>query len=318
MMNSRQLLTILIVVSCTASSTMLQAGDLQTVTGRWIGLTDDPLFTGRCGQWDALIRERGWVMKDGDIWKLWYTGYNKDLTPVQMKMGYATSPDGIKWTRWSDAPIFDDVWIEDMTVIKRAGRYYMFAEGARDQPQLLESDDGIHWTLTGKLDVRMQDGTPIKAGPHGTPTVFVKDDVWHLFYERYDAGIWLARSTDRKVWTNVTDEPLIVPGPDQYDKLMIAMNQIVQIDGRYVAVLHGTGTPQKPRQWCTYFAQSDDLLNWTKMPRGPVLPVKDNKSSGMLVHDGATWRLYTLHGRMDLWFPDTSDTVAAGIAPVSN
>ena len=83
----------------------------------------------------------------------------------------------------------------------------------------------------------------------------------------------MARSSDLKRWTNVSDEPLIVPGPDSYDALMIAMNQVIRVDGRYVAVLHGTGSPRKPRDWCTTFAVSDDLVHWTKSSGNPVPPV---------------------------------------------
>lgn len=264
-------LVLLIPVVTVKNAGILRADDRSVVSIEWQGNSKNPLFSGRPGEWDALIRERGWVMKDGNTWKLWYTGYNKDRQPLTMKMGYATSVDGITWKRWSDDPIFDDVWIEDMMVIKKDGRYFMFAEGAGDQPQLLESKDGVEWTRTRSLDVRQTNGQPIKPGPHGTPTVFVKDNIWHLFYERYDAGIWLAVSTDRKVWTNVSDDPLIIPGPGDYDARMIAMNQIVRIGDRYYAVLHGTGTPEKPRQWCTYFAESDDLRHWTKAARGSTL-----------------------------------------------
>ncbi|MCH2211335.1 MAG: glycosylase [Fuerstiella sp.] len=280
----------------------LPADEVSVLDAHWKGGDANPLFTGRHNKWDALIRERGWVMKDGDTWKLWYTGYNKSREPVTMKLGYATSTDGVTWERWSEEPIYDDAWVEDMMIVKRDGRYFMFAEGAGDQPQLLESVDGIQWVRTGTLDVRRTNGRPISPGPHGTPTVFVKDDIWHLFYERYDSGIWLATSTDRKVWTNVSDEPLIIPGPDDYDALMIAMNQIVRIGDRFCAVMHGTGTPQKPRQWCTYLVESTDLRNWTKLKRGPLLPIEQNKSSGILIHDGENWRLYTMHARVDVWF----------------
>jgi len=278
-----------------------QAGDVPFVDRQWHGTETNPLLTGRPGKWDALIRERGWIMKDGDSWKLWYTGYNKEEQPVTMRLGYATSEDGVSWKRPSDKPIYDKTWIEDMMIVSHNDLYIMFAEGARDQPQVLESNDGIEWTRIGSLDVRQVNGTPLKAGPCGTPTVFVKDGVWHLFYERYDAGIWLATSTDRKVWTNVSDDPLILPGPDDFDARMIAMNQVIEFDGQYYAVLHGTGTPQKPRQWCTYLAKSPDLLEWTKLKQGPVLPVEDNKSSGQLVFDGQKWRLYTMHAQVDLW-----------------
>ena len=280
------------------------AEEKSPVAIQWKGVDTNPVFTGRPGKWDDLIRERGWVMKDGDIWKLWYTGYNKSKQPVTMRMGYATSADGITWKRWSDEPIYDESWVEDMMIIKRDDHYFMFAEAAGNQSQLLESNDGIHWSRTRTLDVRQVNGEPLKPGPLGTPTVFVQDDVWHMYYERYDSGIWLARSTDLKTWTNVTDDPLIVPGPDNYDSRMIAMNQIVQIGDRYIAVMHGTGTPQKPRQWCTYFAESTDLLNWTKSARGPVVPIAGNKSSGVLVYDGTSWRLHTMHSQVDVWLPE--------------
>ena len=101
----------------------------------------------------------------------------------------------------------------------------------------------------------------------------------------------------------MSDEPLILPGPDKYDALMIAMNQIVRVGDQYIAVLHGTGSPEKPRQWCTYLATSRDLIHWTKDPRGPLRPVAENKSSGQLVPDGKQWRLYTMHEKVILHLP---------------
>ena len=262
-----------------------------------------PAFTAAENQWDSLIRERGWILKDESGWKLWYTGYDPAIQPPMMSLGLATSSDGITWKRSSQTPIYNDGWVEDMMVIKQDGTYYMFAEGAADQSQLLKSVDGVHWNRVGTLDIRKTNGEPIPAGPFGTPTAFHEDGVWNLFYERRDAGIWLARSTDMKIWTNVSDTPLILPGPDTYDALMIAMNQIVRVGDQYIAVLHGTGSPEKPRAWCTYLATSRDLIHWTKDPRGPLRPVSENKSSGQLVLDGQQWRFYTMHGQVILHLP---------------
>jgi len=257
-----------------------------------------PIFEAASGQWDAKIRERGWVMKDGDVWKMWYTGYDPDKQPLAMKLGYATSKDGITWTRHPQNPIISDFWVEDIMVVRDDQRYLMFAEGTGDQAQLLESTDGIQWKRLGTLDVRLTNGQPIPAGPYGTPTAWFEDGVWNLFYERRDAGIWLARSTDLKVWTNVSDEPIIKPGPEPFDSLMIAMNQVIKVDGKYIAVLHGTGSPEKPRQWCTTLFESDDLLHWKKSAHNPLRPVTENKSSGVLVQNGAGWRLYTMHDKV--------------------
>src|SRR5271167_331820 len=58
-----------------------------------------PVFTaGAKGDWDAKIRERGWILKEGDVYRMWYTGYTGAKDGICM-LGYATSPDGIHWTR---------------------------------------------------------------------------------------------------------------------------------------------------------------------------------------------------------------------------
>lgn len=262
-------------------------------------VSDKPVFVAQPGAWDAKIRERGWIMQDGGLWKLWYTGYDPEQQPVTMKLGYATSKDGVQWSRAEKNPLVSDYWVEDMMVVKREGTYYMFSEGSQDQAQLMTSPDGIQWTRVGTLDVRLKAGEPIPAGPFGTPTAIYDDAVWYLFYERRDQGIWLATSADMKIWTNVSDDPVIVPGPEDFDRRMIAMNQVQKIGIRYVAVLHGTGDEMKPRRWATYLAESEDLVNWKKIS-GPLRPVSENKSSGLLIPDANRWRFYTTHDRIDL------------------
>lgn len=59
----------------------------------------NPVFTAAgAGHWDARIRERGWILKEGDQWRMWYTGYDGTREGQKM-LGLATSPDGIRWTR---------------------------------------------------------------------------------------------------------------------------------------------------------------------------------------------------------------------------
>jgi beta-1,2-mannobiose phosphorylase / 1,2-beta-oligomannan phosphorylase len=295
-MNRRAVLVVhFLLLSSGLRSDRARAQDALAGTIRVEVAQETPLFEGRAGAWDSKIRERGWILRDGDSWRLWYTGYNPDQQPPMMKLGLATSADGLHWTRTSDHPLISDFWVEDMMVVRHDESYLMFAEGFQDQAQLLESTDGTQWHRIGTLDVRLTNGQPIPPGPFGTPTAFLSDGVWHLYYERRDAGIWLATSTDLKTWTNIQDEPVIVPGPGQYDSLMIAMNQVVRADDRYLAVLHGTGSPARPREWSTTLAESRDLIHWTKRPENPLRPPSENKSSGQLVHDGTGWRLYTMH-----------------------
>ncbi len=71
---------------------------------RFVPYPGNPVFTPAQGQWDARIRERGWIMRDDGIYKLWYTGYDGSKDGRRM-LGYATSPNGIKWTRSPSNPL---------------------------------------------------------------------------------------------------------------------------------------------------------------------------------------------------------------------
>lgn len=261
----------------------------------------NPVFTAEGpGHWDVKIRERGWILREGDAWRLWFTGYD-GTTNGKKLLGHATSTDGVHWTRDAKNPIHREHWVEDMMVVRDGSTYFMFAEGERDQAELLTSPDGVEWTWQGHLDVRKADGAPIPLGPYGTPTAWKEGEVWHLFYERMDQGVWLATSRDRKVWTNVSDEPVLKPGPDAYDGAMVAFDQIVRHEGKYYAYYHGRGADSP--NWCSCIAVSTDLKNWTKYPKNPLLPREHNRSSPQLVHDGKRFVLYTMHDRVDRFLP---------------
>ncbi len=271
----------------------------------------NPVFTAAGpGNWDAKIRERGWILRDGDQYLMWYTGYNGAKTGIKM-LGLATSRDGLAWTRYPKNPIYDKHWTEDMMVVKQNSTFYMFAEGFRfgraypfakqlqDEPHLLTSVNGISWNRTGALEFRNAQGDPME-GIYGTPVAWFEDGQWYLFYEMMDLGVWLAKSKDLRVWTNVQDQPVLMPGPDQYDNKLIALNQIVKYQGRYYGYYHAMGDSE-PGKWSTCVAVSDDMRRWHKYHGNPI--VKNNRSSGILVPDGSRYRLYTMHDQVDVYFP---------------
>jgi sucrose-6-phosphate hydrolase SacC (GH32 family) len=70
--------------------------------------------------------------------------------------------------------------------------------------------------------------------------------------------------------------------------------------GRYYAYYHGSG-PSTPRTWTTNVAVSDDLVHWTKYANNPLVP--GDRSSGVVVPDGESFRLYTMHNQVELHLP---------------
>ncbi|WP_339625503.1 glycosylase [Gimesia maris] len=264
----------------------------------------NPIFEAQGpGHWDVKIRERGWILKEGDFYHLWFTGYDGTREGIK-KLGYAWSCDGIHWTRSPCNPIYQQHWVEDMMVIKHGDTYHMFAEGKDDIAHHLTSTDAVNWTRVGALDVRTSDGKPIAAGPYGTPVVWHEKGTWYLFYERRDAGIWLATSPDMKVWTNINnDKPVMLPGPESYDQKMIAMNQLIKYQGTYYMIFHGTDAAQKPSLWTTNIAASKNMIDWVKYSGNPLTRPEVNQSSGLLIPDANRFRFYTMHNQVDLNLP---------------
>ena len=260
---------------------------------------NNPVFAGTdADTWDKKIRERGYILFEDGVYKLWYTGYNRDLAK-ECFLGYATSNDGISWERYSENPIFADKWTEDIHVLKDGETYYMYAEGDHDVAHLLTSTDGIQWEEQGDLTIVTTTGDTL-SGPYGTPTVWVEDGEWYLFYEVEDWAIWLAKSTDKINWVNVQDEPVLEPGPNEYDFGAVATDQIIKHEGKYYMYYHATSRAdwdqpnrQGPVLWNSNVAMSTDLINWTKYPDNPL--VEGDHSSPVLVFDGEKPSLYTMH-----------------------
>ncbi|VTS06715.1 FAD:protein FMN transferase [Tuwongella immobilis] len=255
-----------------------------------------PVFTaGPTTAWDRAIRERGWILREADGYKLWYTGYDGTTNGRRM-LGLATSRDGVQWTRHPANPLIRNQWVEDVCIVRDGDRYIMVAEGENDRAQWFISPDGINWTHQGRIDIRDTHGKPIPDGPYGTPTLYHEANRWYLFYERKDAGIWLATSSDLRQWQHVQDAPVISPGPNEYDRDFVAMNQVIRHQGRYYAFYHGAAKRDaQPRLWSTAIATSTDLIHWEKYPMNPLRPLAENRSSGIVVPDGAGYRLYTTH-----------------------
>ncbi len=266
----------------------------------------NPIFTGTGEDtWDKNIRERGFILLEDGVYKMWYTGYNGD-GPDPKFLGYATSADGISWERYSENAIFDEKWTEDMFVAKHGDTYYMLAEGENDVAHLMTSPDGIQWQEQGDLVILDTNGELI-IPPYGTPVLWIENELWYLFYERNDNGIWLATSEDKINWRNVQDEPVISKGPEAYDEGAVAANQVVKDQDKYYLYYHGTtnpewATPDSYSIWTSNVAVSGDLVHWEKYSQNPV--VEGDHSSPILVFDGEKQRLYTMHDKVCLYFSE--------------
>jgi predicted GH43/DUF377 family glycosyl hydrolase len=295
------LLVLFIFISCTTrTKSKAVSEDFPSAMVNFVPCQGNPVFTGSgTDTWDRKIRERGFILYEDSIYKMWYSGYNPGVAK-QKFLGYATSVDGINWARYENNPVFTDKWTEDVFVIKQEGTYYMYAEGDHDVAHMLSSTDGITWHEHGDLIIMTTTGDTIPA-PYGTPTVWIEDGKWYLFYERNDMAIWLATSEDQLNWKNIQDEPILPLGPDRYDIAAVATNQVVKYKDQYYLYYHATSrldwqNPASPVEWSSNVAMSADLIHWVKYPYNPI--VQGDHSSPILVFDGENPSLYTMHSEV--------------------
>jgi len=283
-----------------SSSKNITDKDFPSEMVNFVAYKDNPVFSGTGkDSWDKNIRERGYILFEEGLYKMWYSGYNHEIAEEKY-LGYATSKDGNKWEKYSDHPVFSEKWTEDMFVIKYEGIYYMFAEGKHDIAHLLISEDGINWEEQGNLIILTTKGDTIPP-PYGTPTAWIENDKWYLFYERNDMGIWLAQSSDNLTWINILDEPVLNLGPGKYDIAAVAANQVVKFKDKFYMYYHATDRldwqhPDSHVEWTSNLAMSADLIHWKKYPGNPI--VEGDHSSPVLVFDGVKPSLYTMHSEV--------------------
>lgn len=261
---------------------------------------DEPLFTaGGAHAWDRRIRERGWILRERGVYRMWYTGYDGSEQGRRM-LGHARSLDGKRWERDPGGPVYGASWVEDVCVVKHRDRFYLFAEDGEHGLVWMSSRDGLRWQPRGPVTITSADGAE-RSSRGATPTVYVERGTWYLFYQGTE-GVLLAAGRRPGAFRNVKDEPILRPGKAAHEKTRVAVDHVIKHRGAYFMLYHATGEAKvSEKGWSTNIARSSDLSNWVKFSGNPI--IGGNKSSGIFVPHGGGYRIYTMHDRVDAFAP---------------
>jgi predicted GH43/DUF377 family glycosyl hydrolase len=106
--------------------------------------------------WEGTNLEGQSVIKTDAGYQMWYAGY--DTSNDKAMLGYATSPDGINWTKHPDNPIFtpadpsqwDGYSVDEPDIHYWDGTYHMWYKGWKKPFGVswighATSSDGVHW-----------------------------------------------------------------------------------------------------------------------------------------------------------------------------
>jgi len=103
--------------------------------------------------WETAGIQAGSVISDGGLYKMWYTGLDNNGVS---RIGYATSSNGITWTKYEGNPVlgiggygsWDSEDVSRPAVIKEGGTYRMWYtgdDGVTSRIGYATSNDGISW-----------------------------------------------------------------------------------------------------------------------------------------------------------------------------
>ncbi len=188
-----------------------------------------PVLSPSPDTWDSFTTDAPEVLRENGQYKMWYSSYKGGTSPGYF--GYATSPDGIHWTKYSGNPVFGPgsaAWEAagpySCNVVPKQGGYKMWYDGynlaiTTFKIGYAESSDGINWirdTVNNPvLDVGSTgqwDGVGV-----GSPSVAGIGDSLYMWYVGNQGGNggWtgLAVSKDgRTNWTRYASNPVLVSG----------------------------------------------------------------------------------------------------------
>jgi hypothetical protein len=102
------------------------------------------LSVGAAGSWDADKVGRPSVLLEGGVYKMWYDGQRNGARHV----GYATSTDGVTFTKHPSNPVVLNAGAVD---VKKVGSVYVMVAEGGDGTYWYTSPDGVCWAAKGRL-----------------------------------------------------------------------------------------------------------------------------------------------------------------------
>ena len=247
----------------------------------WQKYNGNPVLqVGAYGTWDAGYLESPCVLNNGSTYEMWYAGNTGGV----WKIGHATSPDGLVWTKYAGNPVlslgttgaWDAVDVGGPCIIYDGTTYKMWYNGtnASDVTSIgyATSVDGINWTKYANNPIivssQVWEGNLIIGGP----SVIFDGTTYKMWYHANleTTAIGYATSTDGIAWTKYVENPVLEGTKDEWD-IGVASPEVIFVDNLYHAWFTGSEyyAPFDKIHKKGY-ATSTDGINWTKYAN-PVL-----------------------------------------------
>jgi hypothetical protein len=166
----------------------------------WMKSSYNPVIDiGQPGDDDDVHASIPSLIKDAGIYKMWYAGHDGSV----YRIIYATSPDGINWTKYGT--VLTGTSVAPGTVIKDGGMYKMWYHdqaGGNWRIYYANSTDGTNWTKNGMvLDLSPGELDDTHVG--AAAVIKENDNLYRMWYAGHDGSgyrVFYAVSVDETSW----------------------------------------------------------------------------------------------------------------------
>jgi predicted GH43/DUF377 family glycosyl hydrolase len=284
------------------------------------------LHHGERGTWNETYTDPGAVLYYGGQFHMFYNGFNG--WPASVQIGYATSPDGINWTKQGTDPVLTTKQVSYAKVAALASSVLVTPNGTWTMyfytwDSYANKSGGAIGRATAPRPTGpwTPDAEPVlQPGAKGTwdelrvdaPGVVHNEQGYFMYYGGTSAStgsmIGLATSQDGVHWTKHKDSadtdpqfaessPVLRPGPSgTWDAALVHQPRVVQTPNGWTMVYRSV----KPGSYRTIrlgAATSTDGIQWTKVKDNPFMPADENFGKRgywytALAYNNGTYYLY--------------------------
>jgi len=264
----------------------VEAANAQT---SWVRNSANPVLSPSPAGWDSSEVLIPRLYYDGSKYQMWYSGDNGTIEAGGGSIGYATSNDGVSWTKNSNpvlthgaAGSWDSLLVYAGFVLKNASTYLMWYEGARLKPDgscckfglgLATSLDGLSWTKYAGNPILTSESSSMPYVSY--PWVLMvrgQFKMWYAcgVYAPYLTAICLANSSDGIQWSQ--DATPVFRGTEattDWDGGTVYSPNVIY-DGKTYSMWYSSGNSVGTKYQIGY-ATSPDGITWTRASGLPIL-----------------------------------------------
>jgi len=278
-----------------AFSALLLGTILTQFLGASLGTGDEVTWTKHSGNpldlGVGVDVSQPWVIYDGQMFKMWYS---VATDPFDYKICFAESLNGVDWSLYGvvldtgEPGSWDDQWVCEPLVLFDGTTYRMWyighgsSESVWSKVGYATSSNGIDWAKHeanpvlvpggngGWDDWNIADISAIFAGTH-----FI---MLYSAQASRDSPVvtGVATSLDGVSWTKYPGNPVLLPGPSEWDNRHVWAGPVIIDDGCYKIWYTGQGYSSPADR--IGLATSTDGFTWSKCEGNPVLDVGQSGS----------------------------------------